>query len=251
MIKALIIDDEESGEQVLSKLVTRRHPEITLLPSASSLQEALDAIDAYKPDLVFLDIRLGNENGFDVLEKTLYKSFHVIFVSAYSQYALKAIKSSAVDYLLKPIDMDDLRAAIERFKSRKNSIDPQQLALIKKSLHMSDSSNKLVVPVREGYEFIKTADVLYITADENYARIHLGSGNSKLASKNLGYFEEKLGNDSFLRIHKSHLINLDEIVAYEHGNGGFIKMTDGKRLEVSRRKKKELLDKMTSSVENR
>lgn len=247
MIKALIVDDEESGEQLLSKLVKRKHPEITLLPSANSLQDAVSFIDQHQPDLVFLDIRLGNDNGFDVLEKTAYKSYHVIFVSAYSQYALKAIKNSAVDYLLKPVDMDDLRAAIERFKSRKGGIDPEQLALIKKSLNMSESANKLVVPVREGYEFIKTSDVLYIIADENYSHIHLSSGNSKLASKTLGYFEEKLDAESFLRIHKSHLINLAEIASYEHGNGGFVKMTDGKRLEVSRRKKKELLERMTSS----
>lgn len=247
MIKALIVDDEESGEQLLSKLITRKHPEITLLPSADSLREAVSSIDHNHPDLVFLDIRLGNDSGFEVLEMATYKSFHVIFVSAYSQYALKAIKSSAIDYLLKPVDMDDLRAAIERFKSRKSHIDPDQLTLIKKSLNMSESNNKLVVPVREGYEFIKTADVLYIAADENYSHIHLSSGNSKLASKTLGYFEEKLEGERFFRIHKSHLINLQEIVAYEHGNGGFVKMTDGKRLEVSRRKKKELLDRMTNS----
>lgn len=247
MIKALIVDDEESGEQLLTKLLTRKHPEITLLPAADSLKSAVVSIDEHRPDLVFLDIRLGNDNGFDVLEKTAYKSYHVIFVSAYSQYALKAIKNSAVDYLLKPVDMDDLQAAIDRFKSRKSSIDPEQLALIKKSLNTSESNNKLVVPVREGYEFIKTANVLYITADENYSHIHLTAGAAKLASKTLGYFEEKLENESFFRIHKSHLINLQEIAAYEHGNGGYVKMTDGKRLEVSRRKKKELLERMTSS----
>lgn len=247
MIRALIVDDEESGEQLLSKLITRKHPEITLLTSADSLQDAVSSINQYQPDLVFLDIRLGNDSGFEVLENTTYKSFHVIFVSAYSQYALEAIKSSAIDYLLKPVDMDDLREAIERFKSRRTNISTEQLSVIRKSLSRPESSKKLVVPVREGYEFIKTADVLYITADENYSHIHLTSGNPRLASKTLGYFEEKLDDDSFFRIHKSHLINLQEIAAYEHGNGGFVKMTDGRRMEVSRRKKKELLERMTSS----
>ncbi len=247
MIKALIVDDEESGEQLLSKLVTRKHPEITLLPSADSLDDAVLSINQYQPDLVFLDIRLGNDSGFEVLENTTYKSFHVIFVSAYSQYALEAIKSSAIDYLLKPVDMDDLREAIERFKSRRTNISTEQLSVIRKSLSTSQSNKKLVVPVREGYEFIKTAEVLYITADENYSHIHLRSGSPKLASKTLGYFEEKLDSDSFFRIHKSHLINLQEIAAYEHGNGGFVKMTDGRRMEVSRRKKKELLERMTDS----
>lgn len=246
MIKALIVDDEESGEKLLTKLVTRKHPDVTLLPSADSVESAVEAIDRYKPDLVFLDIRLGNNTGFEVLERSTYKSYHVIFVSAYSQYALKAIKSSAVDYLLKPVDMDDLHTAIDRFKSRKNSITSEQLSQIKKTLKTSETNNKLVVPVREGYEFIKTADVLYITADENYSHIHLSSGNQKLASKTLGYFEERLEGEHFFRIHKSHLINLQEIVAYEHGNGGFVKMADGKRMEVSRRKKKELLERMTN-----
>ena len=246
MIKALIVDDEESGERLLTKLVTRKHPEITLLPSADSMEDAVKAIDQHQPDLVFLDIRLGNNTGFEVLEQSTYKSYHVIFVSAYSQYALKAIKSSAVDYLLKPVDMDDLRTAIDRFKSRKSSISTEQLTLIKKTLKAPETRNKLVVPVREGYEFIKTAEVLYITADENYSHIHLTSGHQKLASKTLGYFEEKLEGEQFFRIHKSHLINLQEIVAYEHGNGGFVKMTDGKRMEVSRRKKKELLERMTN-----
>ncbi|MCE7993646.1 MAG: response regulator transcription factor [Roseivirga sp.] len=246
MIKALIVDDEESGEQLLSKLLTRKHPEITLLPPADSLNEAVNSINQNQPDLVFLDIRLGNDSGFEVLEKTTYKSFHVIFVSAYSQYALKAIKNSAIDYLLKPVDMDDLKTAIERFKSRGSHINPGQLSMIKKSLNMSESNSKLTVPVREGYEFLKTSDVLYITADENYSNIHLAGGSAKLASKTLGYFEDKLEGENFFRIHKSYLINLQEIVAYEHGNGGFVKMADGKRLEVSRRKKKELLDRMTN-----
>lgn len=241
MIRAIIIDDEESGEQLLSKLIKRKHPEIVLLKSAFDLDEAIEAIDIYKPDLIFLDIRLGSDSGFDVLEKTVFKQYHVIFVTAYGQYALKAIEKAALDYLLKPVDMDDLARAIERFKKTQKPAGFEQLQAIKQALEEQNKLQKLVIPIKEGFDFVAQSEVLYAIADENYTTIHLTNKRSRFASKNLGYFEQLLTTPAFFRIHKSHLINLKEVVHYEHGNGGFVKMSDGKRLEVSRRKKKELL----------
>lgn len=241
MIRAIIIDDEESGVQLLSKLIRKRHPEITLLEPAFDMEEAIQAIDRHKPDLLFLDIRLGTDNGFDVLEKTVFKDYHVIFVTAYGQYALKAIKKAALDYLLKPIDMEDLERAITRFKNAQKPAGIAQLQAIKTVFDDQKRYQKLVIPTKDGFEFVNKADVLYAIADENYTSIHLATKRSRFASKNLGYFEQLLSPPSFFRIHKSHLINLSEVAQYEHGNGGFVKMSDGKRLEVSRRKKKELL----------
>ncbi|OEK07183.1 LytR/AlgR family response regulator transcription factor [Roseivirga misakiensis] len=248
MIKALIIDDEESGEQLLSKLIKLKHPEISLVPSAFDLDEAIHRIDVEKPDLIFLDIRLGKSTGFDVLEKTVFQDYHVIFVTAYSQYALKAIKSAAVDYLLKPVDMEDLNHAIERFRHRANFTSSGQLNQIKEAFEEAITVKKLVIPTKEGFEFIDHSEIKYVLADENYARIFIDGNQSIFSSKNLGYFEKQLPDTRFSRIHKSHLVNLNCIVNYEHGNGGFVKMIDGKRLEVSRRKKKNLLEQLTASI---
>lgn len=251
MIRAIIIDDEESGEQLLSKLIRLKHPEINLLKSAFDLQEAIQAIDELKPDLLFLDIRLGSDSGFDVLEKTVYKDYHVIFVTAYGQYALKAIEKAALDYLLKPIDMDDLARAIDRFKRIQKPTGFEQLQAIKQALEEQNKPQKLVIPTKEGFDFVTQSDVLYAIADENYTNICLSNKRSRFASKNLGYFEQLLTPPAFFRIHKSHLINLKEVVNYEHGNGGYVKMSDGKRLEVSRRKKKELLTLLDAPLVSR
>ena len=171
----------------------------------------------------------------------MFKDYHVIFVTAYGQYALKAIKKAALDYLLKPIDMEDLSRAIERFKKAQKPVGTAQLQAIKKVFDDQKGQQKLVIPTRDGFDFVKRTDVLYAIADENYTSIHLLGKRSRFASKNLGYFEQLLSPPSFFRIHKSHLINLGEVIQYENGNGGFVKMSDGRRLEVSRRKKKELL----------
>ncbi|MFY0591809.1 LytR/AlgR family response regulator transcription factor [Roseivirga sp.] len=248
MIRALIIDDEESGEQLLSKLIKLKHPDIKLVPSAFDLDEAIQRIDIEKPNLIFLDIRLGKSTGFDVLEKTVFQDYHVIFVTAYSQYALKAIKSAALDYLLKPVDMEDLDQAINRFKSRVSQSNIGQLRLIKAAFEDSMTKQKLVVPTKEGFEFIDQSEIKYIIADENYARIFITGDQSFFSSKNLGYFEKLLPESRFSRIHKSHLVNLNSISNYEYGNGGFVKMIDGKRLEVSRRRKKYLLEQLNATV---
>lgn len=241
MIRAIIIDDEESGVELLSKLIRRNHPEVELLQCAFDLREAIQVIDELKPDLLFLDIKLGSDSGFDVLEKTVFKDYHVIFVTAYGQYALKAIEKSALDYLMKPIDMEDLSRAIERFKKTQISAGFEQLQIIRQILEEEKNKIKLVIPTKEGFDFVTKSDVLYAIADENYTTIYLKDKRSRFTSKNLGYFEQLLAQPAFFRIHKSHLVNLSEIVHYEHGNGGYVKMSDGRRFEVSRRKKKELL----------
>lgn len=243
MIKALIIDDEVSGQKVLKELLTLKHPEIQLLPSVGKVAAAVQTIDQEQPDLIFLDIKLGTDSGFDVLQKTQFQDYYVIFVSAYSEFALQAIKVSALDYLLKPVNITELEQAIHRFKSRQSDDDQKQmLQKVAQFLNQEqEPEKKITLLTKSGYERIAMRDILYLLADHNYTRIFLRNEPEKLVSRTLGSFETELESNGFLRIHKSQMVNLNEVSVYIPGNGGMVKMSNGTRLEVSRRKKKELL----------
>lgn len=244
MIKALIIDDEDSGCEVLEELIALEHKDIELIPSENTVQGAIHAINAHAPDLVFLDIKLNGRSGFDVLERTNSAGYEVIFVTAYSEYALKAIKAAAIDYLLKPVSRAELREAISRAKARitadndntEKVLSPVQIQPVDRS-----RSDKLAIPTNEGYELHSASDILYLVADRNYTKVYFSDKSTRLTTKTLGAYEAQLINAGFMRIHRSYMINLDEIRLYSPGSGGYVKMSDGKRLEVSRRKKKELM----------
>lgn len=243
MIRALIIDDEESGWEVLTELILLKHPDISLLPAVETVADAIASIDKYQPELIFLDIRLGKDSGFDLLQKTTFKDFHVIFVTAYSEYALQAIKASALDYLLKPVNIEELGQAIDRFKSRVRGKD-QKLALeqiVQQLAGGLPKEEKITLLTSSGYELINIQDILYLIADHNYCRVYLKNNTEKLVTRTLGSFEAELAKHNFLRVHKSQMVNLGEVALYIPGNGGQLKMTDGRRLEVSRRRKKEVL----------
>lgn len=244
MIRALIIDDEESGWEVLTELILLKHPEISLLPAAETVADAVTSIDKYKPELVFLDIRLGKDNGFDILQKTSFKDFHVIFVTAFSEYALQAIKAAALDYLLKPVNIKELEEAISRFKNIKSRVDQGETLqkVARKLAQALPTSERITLLTNSGYELVAVQDILYLVADHNYCRVYLRDNTEKLVTRALGSFEEELEKQGFLRIHKSHIVNLDQVAVYIPGNGGQVKMSDGHRLEVSRRRKKDVLD---------
>lgn len=243
MVKALIIDDEISGRKVLKELLSLKHPEITLLPGVNDVSAAVEAIDKERPDLIFLDIKLGKSSGFEVLRKTSFKDYHVIFVSAHSEFALQAIKASALDYLLKPVNIQELSTAVDRFKTRQSNSSQKQM--LQKMVHLmeqeQEADKKITLLTKSGYERIAIRNILYLLADHNYTRVFLNDGTEKLVTRTLGSFEGELEPDRFLRIHKSQMVNLDEISVYIPGNGGMVKMSNGTRLEVSRRRKKELL----------
>lgn len=244
MINALIIDDEQSGCDVLGDLLKMNHPEVNVLPPALRLNDAISGIEKHKPDLVFLDIKLGHENGFDVLRRVKWKGFHTIFVTAYSQYAIDAFKVSAVDYLLKPVAMDELADAINKFKERSEnfalSANYQRLADELKQKQES-ANQKLVLLTTEGHEIVKTADILYLIADDNYTKVYVKNATPKLVAKTLKHFEDQLSPQSFVRIHKSQLVNLEHIVTFNSRHASYVKMIDGRKLEVSRRKRQQLL----------
>lgn len=246
MVKALIIDDEISGRKVLKGLLTLKHAEIDLLPGVGNVASAVETIDREKPDLIFLDIKLGKDSGFEVLRETSFKNYHVIFVSAHSEFALQAIKASALDYLLKPVNIQELGRAIDRFKTRQSADDQKQMLQKMVGLMQQEqkTDDKITLLTKSGYERIAMDKILYLLADHNYTRVFLKNEPEKLVTRTLGSFETELASDKFLRIHKSQMVNLNEISVYVPGNGGMVKMSNGTRLEVSRRRKKELLQRL-------
>ncbi len=244
MIKALIVDDEASGRKVLAQLLSMKHPDVELIDAAKNIEEAINAIDRHRPDLVFLDIKMGKRVGFEVLEKTIFKDFHVVFVTAHDEFALRAIKVSALDYLLKPVGIAELAQALEKFRQRSTKQNQsEQLIRLAASLKapQSDKRKRISLLTKEGYELMPVEEIHYLVADHNYTEVYAQHGGPRLVSKNLGHFEEQLQEFGFMRIHKSHMVNLDLIRTYVPGNGGYVIMQDGRRFEVSRRKKSDLL----------
>lgn len=241
MIRALIIDDEASGYEVLEELIAMEHKDIVLLPSVSDPIEAVKVIETQKPELVFLDIKLGNSNGFELLKSVKNAHFQVIFVTAYSDYAIQAIKAAALDYLLKPVARKELSEAIDKFRNRGvQRVDMNAL----RDLTRAPQGKRIALPSNEGIELLPIKDILYVSADRNYTKFHFKDKKNRLIARTLGHFEDQLLANGFVRIHRSHMVNPDEVNLYAPGNGGFVKMSDGYRLEVSRRRKKELLDSL-------
>ncbi len=242
MITAIIIDDEPKGRLALREKISVYCPNVKLVAEAANGQEALLLIQHHKPQLIFLDIEMPRMNGFEMLNELSEKNFHIIFTTAYDQYAIKAIKYAAFDYLLKPIDIEELRTAVSNIDTRENSQTKKQVELLSQNmLHPKKQLHKLAIPTLEGLMFYDINDIIHLEANSNYTFIHF-SGKTKItASKTLKEFEELLPEDIFFRTHHSHLINLNYIKRYIKGDGGQIELQNGNYVDVSRRKKEEFL----------
>lgn len=247
MIKTIIVDDEEKSRVTLSNLLTKHCPSITVIDQCDSVANTIKSISKNTPDLVFLDIEMPFENGFTLFEKIKNPSFQVIFTTAYDQYAIKAIKYSALDYLLKPVDVDDLKLAIEKCAEKKNSngnrSDDYEMLL--SALKLKNKSAKIAVPTFEGLQMISANEIVKCVADESYTHITLTDGSKLVVSRILKEFEDLLSDFNFFRVHNSSLINLTQVKKYVKGDGGYVVMSDDETVEVSRRKKNELLQKLT------
>lgn len=247
MIHAVIIDDELSGRETLQTLLQNSCPQVKVISVAHSAQEGIRAINSYQPELVFLDIEMPNGNGFDMLERIGDIQFEVIFVTAYDKYAIRAIKHSALDYLLKPILAEDLVYAVAKAELKiaegiKNRT--QYETLFSNLKGKGKNPVKIAIPDATGYSFVELKNVIRFESFMNNSNVVLDDGKKIFVNKSLKEFEEMLGEE-FFRIHQSTIINLQHARKYIKGDGGFIKLSDGKECEVSRRRKEELLTRMS------
>lgn len=243
----LIVDDEKSGRESLTLLIHKLAPELEVLGTASSVEEGVAQVHALRPDILFLDVNMPTGTGFDVLKKVNHRDFEVIFVTAHDKYAIDAIRESAIDYLLKPINIGALQDAIRRAVSAlERKEENSRIDQLIRKVSAPVSQNRLSVPSRDGIEFIPVDQILYFVAEGSYTNLVLRESRNMLASKPIGHFEEQLEGSGFFRIHKSYLISLSAIQRYKHGKGGQVQMEDGNWLDVSRTRKRELLDKFGS-----
>jgi two-component system LytT family response regulator len=243
MIKAIIIDDEVHCVDTLSMLLADCCPGVEVTDTCVSAKKGLEAIEKSKPDIVFLDIEMPVMNGFELLENFKQIPFAVIFTTSYDQYAIKAIRFSALDYLLKPIDEEELMNAIKKISLQKIHPSEEQFRmLIDKIQYKKNSLTKVAIPTAEGFELIPAEEIIYFEADDHYTRLFLKNKRKVIACRTLKEMEEQL-NDfaSFLRVHHSYIVNLNEVTKYIRGEGGYLVMTDGTTVNVSRSRKDALL----------
>ncbi|MBK6933246.1 MAG: response regulator transcription factor [Saprospirales bacterium] len=255
-MKAILVDDEPSARALLRHKLRRCDPEIDILAECESVEEALSALDRRPPDVLFLDIEMPGATGFELLQQLGADApFQVIFTTAHSEYAIEALRGGAFDYLLKPVQEDELARALDRLHQKRTGAAradaggpsaPQGMAALLKSLQsLQEKDKKLAVPTSEGVLFLPLADIIRAEAAGSYATIFLQNRQKLVASKNLTELEEMLGSSDFFKVHKSHLVNLRYVTKYIRGEGGILVLTDGTEVDVSRRKKEELLARLS------
>lgn len=248
MISAIIVDDEQKGRESLKLLINEYCPKVEILALCSNVADAYNSIIKLDPDLVFLDIQMKEETGFDLLKKFEKVNFEVIITTAHSNYAISAIKYSAIDYLLKPIDITELQEAVSRVEEKRSTPDIlQRLGNLIENVKVSSVEEyKLAIPSSDGLMFIKAADIVFCEAEGNYTNFNLKNGKRYIVSKTLKEYENILSHHQFFRIHHSYLVNLKEIVKYTRGEGGYVTMSNGTNLDVSKRKKESFLERISS-----
>jgi len=245
MIKTIIIDDEQNSREALENLVKSYCPDLHVVSSAASVEEGIKVIKREKPDLVFLDIEMPDKSGFDLLSQLGTIDFEVIITTGYEQYAVKAFKTVALDYLLKPIDINELELAVAKVleKRKKRKVNKNFDVFIQN--WKSGGNEQIALASSEGFIFVKVRDIIYCKGDGAYTYFYIKDMPRLTVSKNLKEFEELLKDQSFFRVHKSYLINLNEMKKYIRGDGGYVVMTNGDNVDVSKRKKESFLSNLS------
>jgi len=246
MLRVVIIDDETDAINFIASIIEEYCSDLEIVGTANSAIEGTKIINVKHPDLVFLDVEMPHGNGFDLLANFPEKSFDVVFITAYNHYAIKAIKYSAVDYILKPVNINEFLDAVRKVKEKRTN---------KESFHLnyytllenlkSNTPSKLAIPTSEGMEYLNTDEIIRIEADRSYSWFHMTHGKKYLVSRNLKEYQELLDDHNFFRTHNSHLINLDHVKKYVRQEGGHIVMDDGSSVPISRSKKDLFLVKMS------
>jgi len=245
MIKSIIIDDEQHCIDALKSDLDKYCGNVEVCATCCSGKEGILAIKKHKPRLIFLDVEMPWMNGFEMLEMLDHIDFCIIFTTAYDKFAAKAFRISAVDYLLKPVDVNDLKIAVkkaeEKILASEGAVNIQNLL---HNIRQPAQHQKIAFPQREGYEFIPAGNILYCNAEGAYTDIHLTGGKKFLVSKTLGDIEEMLPSDIFHRIHHSTIVNLENITNLSRSDGGYVMMNNGERLMISKAKKDMLLQRL-------
>jgi len=242
-ITAIIVDDEQDSRETLRNYIGKYCPQVTLITECANIQEAKSAILKHHPKLVFLDIEMPRGNAFDLLEQWGEINFEIIFVTAYSQYAVQVFNLSAAHYLLKPVDIEELEKAVSYVEERltqKNKLSHAQI-LIDNMTAINAQNKKLVLPLMEGFDVVKMSEVLYCEAQDNFTCFHFLNGKKSMICRNLKFYENALTDFGFCRVHRSHIVNLEYVTRYIKGKGGTVVMENGKEILVSNTKKSELI----------
>lgn len=244
-MQALIIDDEKHCRDSLAILLAKYCPEIEILGQCANGEEGIRTIAGQEPDLVFLDISMPGMTGFEMLEQCEGHAFEVIFTTAFDEYAIQAIRHSALDYLLKPVDKNELIQAVARAKSTKNTTPSDRISKLLEMVENKKSSERLALPTLDGLIIIDTKDILYCESENNYTRFFMVDGKAIFVSKTLKKVETILNEDkNFFRSHNSFIINLKYIHRYLKGDGGEVILSNGKSLPISRTRKQDFLDRL-------
>ena len=246
-IRALIVDDEKLSADALIWELDGLNQDVEIVGIAHSALMGIKLIDEKKPDLIFLDIEMPRMNGFDMLRNMKRIDFSVIFTTAYDQYAINAFDINALDYLLKPVSGTKLNKALNKFIQQRSSNEwVDTLINLQRVLKSQDPNfRKIAIPTNEGLEFISIENIIRCESDVNYTRIYLLNEKPLFVSKTLSNIEEKIDSKSFIRIHKSHLVNLNYLRKFVKSDGGYVVMDDGTQVPVSRRKKEDLTQILT------
>lgn len=246
MIRTILVDDEVDSIRILQRLLETYCPNVSIVGTANGVETALELVRETKPDLVLLDIEMSQGNAFDLLNQLMPLSFQVIFVTAFDNYAIRAFKYSAVDYLLKPVDIDDLRNAISRVREKPemNDLAEQMKILLNNVGMLQVTHQKMAIPTITGLNFVPVQDILRFESKGSYTNIFLSTGESILATRTIRDYEDVLPESIFCRIHNSHIINLSRIEKYQKGRGGMVLMEDGTTIEVAARRKDEFLRRL-------
>lgn len=239
-IRAIVVDDEKSGRENLIGVLAKHCSDVQVLGEAASAIEAIDLIEKERPSLVFLDIEMPGGNGFEVLNHFNRPDFKVVFVTAYDHYAIDAIRFSALDYILKPIDILALKAALKRFTHQREKED-QRLEMFQRNKDLSHQDKRIAVSFSDKIDFVLVKEIISCRGEGGYTRIYLQDATELLSSRPLIDYEELLVDCRFIRTHKAHLINMDHVQSFVKRDGGYLEMSDGSIVPVARRKKEEVV----------
>ena len=242
-LRAVLVDDETSSRNSLRQKLISYCPVVEIIGECQNGEEGIRSIEENHPDIVFLDVEMPRMNGFVMLKQLKQRNFELIFTTAYDHYAINAIRFSALDYLVKPIEVEELKAAVERAKLKREEKAPNQRieTLLHNLIDSKPGKNRIAIPSMEGLQFVDLSDIIYLAAESNYSILYLTNNIKLTVTRTLKDFEELLPSSLFIRIHHSYIINKDHVQKYIRGDGGRVSMSNGRELEVARRKKEEFI----------